>query len=158
MKEEKDFQIRVEGGKSYNSFDEYIKDIKNDMHLWNYISIYLERIKEWILSRTFKKSHIVKTKLKPQVWYDKDELILWSCMSLLEDFVEVEKPLEKIDYEGSGPESSHAKDEFMEVYNWWKKRKIVKFDLLNLEEEYKIREEEKKMLIKLIEVRNYLWT
>jgi len=44
---------------------------------------------DWVAYRTFKRYHIVDTKLKPK-YYDTDEVMLHACFSLLVDYVERE--------------------------------------------------------------------
>jgi len=94
------------------------------------------------------KHHIVKTKLRPEPWYDTDIRILYSVMGLVEWFVENDMiffdeeermdELERIDNEDSFVDKKNIEresvmhqwaidDKIMEIYNWWKnydKRKV----------------------------------
>ena len=50
----------------------------------------LSDVKYWVLNRTTRRFHIVKTGLKPG-YHDTDTRMLYACFSLLSDFVELER-------------------------------------------------------------------
>lgn len=77
-------------------------------------------------------------------WIDKDIIILHSSFQCLKDFIEQEKGLEHANY------NTYKKsiDECRELYNWWIGR------MNNPEPE----KEDTEMLIRLINIRNFLWT
>lgn len=72
----------------------------------------------YIRYRLFDKYHIVKTDLEPN-YYDTDTRLIHASFSLLVDFIEKEKPFERINWE-SDAESIFAKKEMQELYWWWK--------------------------------------
>lgn len=78
-------------------------------------------------------------------WVDRDILMLHSCFQILEDFVEKEDGLNHCDYE----EHKEDIDTCRELYNWWEEnKKTVSIDDGKVDE----------MLLKLMRVRNFLWT
>ena len=92
-------------------------------------------------------------------WTDNDIIMLHACFKLLTDCVENEQLLTgHIDWTQT-TEMIIAKNEIEELYNWWKKRLIteqgVKNDPIYNKDQY---EEDNKMLVRLIAVRQYLWT
>ena len=89
---------------------------------------------------------------------DKDIVILHACFQLLTNFVEGEEAFTShVDWAHDN-EHKKAKEEIMLLYNWWSTRKIL--DNLNnindLEKEQY--EEDNNRLIRLIKVRQFLWT
>lgn len=116
-------------------------------------------------------------------WRDNDHVMLHACFALLVDFVENERAFDcHVEWEFN-EESQKAKNEILELYNWWKKR-IEKSEYgdddyydensdnfamknrvwadpnkkdfeVNIDGAY---EKENEMLHRLINVRKYLWT
>ena len=107
----------------------------------------------YIRLRFFNRSHLISTKLSKGNWYDKDIMILHGIMELLVDFVDKEKCFEMWETENSV--DKYVKNEIIEIYNWWKVYKNVTISLHLDEENYKT---ENEMLIRLIKIRDYLWT
>lgn len=81
-------------------------------------------------------------------WVDKDRIMLHACFQLLKDCVEQEKVLEHCNYE------THKDfvDEGRFLYEWWLRHDDTKGT--TLEEE----KEEREMLQRLINIREFLWT
>ncbi|MFI5137478.1 MAG: hypothetical protein ACHQIM_06600 [Sphingobacteriales bacterium] len=91
-------------------------------------------------------------------WCDKDIVMLHACFQLLTNFVEEElsKDIANWDYDEN---VKNARKEIDYLYNWWK-------DRLRREAEQNLDpiwnkgqyESDNEMLIRLIKVREYLWT
>jgi len=132
------------------------------------------------------KPHIIKTGLSPAYYYDTDHRMLYGMMNLLVEFIEKEEPFEVVNWE-SDPEHSNAAKEMKAIYEWWgkypellkreetatsewheyhKKRKMP--DFCNEEEERLLHvsgyleedrcKQEQDMLMRLIKIRQFLWT
>ncbi len=89
---------------------------------------------------------------------DKDIVILHACFQLLTDFVDGEEAFTShVDWEFNEVHKK-AKYEIEELYNWWSNRKTMDSlnDIGGLEKDQY--EEDNEMLIKLIKVRQFLWT
>lgn len=140
----------------------------------------------WVRYRTFDKYHVVDTKLSPQ-YYDVDTLMIHSCFSLLERFVDEEKGLETINWDWN-LEHRMVEKEIIFLLNWWRGRKEREriWEVNNpepsigeddfswtsrgkpkewkewarkyLEQEETWKSEDTEMFIRLIKIRNYLWT
>ena len=128
-------------------------------------------LKWWFLHRTTHRYHVVSTGLSPG-YYDTDHLMLHACFNLLKDFVEKElngvKSLEYwagvSDWKKAG---FHSKKELTrlqqkykeckDLYLWWttirSNRKPGGW-----EKEIEDNKEDEKMLIRLMKVRQTLWT
>jgi len=63
-------------------------------------------------------------------WHDVTNLLLEVPFKLLVDFVEKEKPGEKIDWDAT-PEHKHAWDETLALYEWWTKTRPARHDPLD---------------------------
>jgi len=90
-------------------------------------------------------------------WCDKDIVMLHGCFQLLANFVEKEIAKETVDWEYNEP-TKNARKEMDELYHWWQQR-INKeaegeYDPILNTEQY---ETDNQMLIRLIEVRKYMW-
>lgn len=115
----------------------------------------------WIKYRTTHRFHFVKiTSLKPG-WVDTDYRLLHASFTLLENYVEREKPFHIINWNDSDDSREYA-NEIHALYLWWKKHKIevenakTEFESVNVEDErYK---EETENLIRLMKIRQALWT
>lgn len=89
---------------------------------------------------------------------DKDIIILHACFQLLTDFIEGEEAFTShVDWEHDEAHKK-AKYEIEQLYHWWSTRKTL--DGLNgindLEKDQY--EEDNEMLIRLIKIRQFLWT
>lgn len=91
-------------------------------------------------------------------WLDKDLLMLHACFQLLTDCVEKENLFESRDWTYDS-EHMNAKTEIEELYNWWKYRSQKEInreiDPIWTDNQYEF---DNGMLIRLIKVRQYLWT
>lgn len=84
-----------------------------------------------------------------KTWIDRDDVMLHACFQILEDCVEKEHVDTHCNYE------THKDfvDEVRELYNWWKIRKNT--------DEYETEismETDQLMLLRLIKIRQMLWT
>ena len=71
------------------------------------------------LHRTFYRFNKIELKhLKPG-YYDVDHRMLHANFTLLESFVEKEKPFEHINWD-TDEQSQHVASEIKSLYNWWK--------------------------------------
>lgn len=84
-------------------------------------------------------------------WKDADSLLLHACFQILVDFVEKERAFDShVDWDND-QKLTLAKQEILELYNWWKQHKEPDdFDHTYLEES--------EMLKRLIDIRWALWT
>lgn len=105
-----------------------------------------------------KNPEILNIKTLSGDWCDKDIIMLHACFQLLTDCIEDEKLFTgHVDW-NNDEEHKKAKEELEFLYNWWIKRKNqdLEAEINDLEKEQY--EEDNKMLIRLIKVRQYLWT
>ncbi len=77
-------------------------------------------------------------------WVDRDFLMLHACFQILSDCVELEKVDEFANYETH----KDSIDEIRFLYNWWQKRKNSN----------DFEDEDNEMLLRLMKVREFLWT
>lgn len=77
-------------------------------------------------------------------WVDSDIVMLHACFQLLKNVVEKEKILEV-----TNKEYKKYYDEILFLYEWWEKK---------VESDYEDDEEADEMLLRLIKIRNFLWT
>lgn len=83
-----------------------------------------------------------------KTWVDRDELMLHSCFQILKDSVEKENVDTHCNYESC----KNKVDEIRFLYNWWLKRADLEvFDIEQIEED-------DEMLIRLMKIREFLWT
>lgn len=104
-----------------------------------------------------KPGNKLKIKSLPKGWCDNDEIMLHACFQLLTDCTENENLLSNkiFDWKHS-EEVRKEKEELKFLYKWWKKR--LKNDLIvNALSELQYKEDSD-MLIRLIKIRNRLWT
>ena len=119
-------------------------------------------------------THVLDGGLEKGQWYDLDYRISRCLFNELNKFITQEKGLETHEWEknavlneewGVGPDSPHygAKPqqsldaiEQDEIWNFWKENKDKEF--VDLDEEAAYIEKETEMLIRLIKIRNSLWT
>lgn len=102
--------------------------------------------------------NVLRIKTLDEEWCDKDRILLHACFQLLTDCVEEEKLYELTDFEHTAV-SKKVKKEIDGLYHWWKTRvsseKNVQNNENETEEQYK---EDNEMLIRLINIREHLWT
>lgn len=84
---------------------------------------------------------------KSQKWIDRDEIMLHACFQILKDCVEKEQVDTHWDYDTH----KETVDEIRFLYKWWNER--VK-QLTTIEQS----KEDDAMLIRLMKIRNFLWT
>ena len=78
----------------------------------------IRKFRDKFRMRFITKRHIVKTTLYPYGWHDSDEILLYSNMQILKEFVEKEEPFETCDYDSDEPHRK-AKKTIEEIYTWW---------------------------------------
>jgi hypothetical protein len=104
-------------------------------------------------------SNILSINSLSKEWCDKDMVLLHACFQVLTDCVEKENLLEVHENWETDPKLKKVKEEIGYLYHWWKQRKDIedqgKTDEIWTEEKY---EKDNEMLIRLIKVRQYLWT
>ena len=84
-------------------------------------------------------------------WIDRDVILLHASFQILTDYIELEKGDIYCNYETH----KASVDELRFLYNWWKKRLLVEIRTTNEKAQYK---EDNEMLIRLINIRGFLWT
>jgi len=90
-------------------------------------------------------------------WSDNDNILLHACFHLLLDCVENEQLLTSRDW--ALEEAEQAKQEIETLAQWWKERllleKQAQLDPIWTKGQF---ERDNQMLVRLIQVRQYLWT
>lgn len=106
--------------------------------------------------RFWHRYNVVRCALPP-TWHDRDRLLLYAAFQLFEDFITKEKPWEftgdvYAQYLACGDEDARRCDQDWQrirlLYDWWQVRKNADDD----------DDEDNRMLHKLIDLREYLWT
>ena len=94
---------------------------------WNWQPLY------WLRCHTFTKYHMVdcRTPTYRWGWIDRSEMLLYANFNILVEFIELEKPDKFIDWR-SDPEHSHAWDEMMYLYTWWKHERQAELNAMSL--------------------------
>ena len=91
-------------------------------------------------------------------WADNDLMMLHACFQLLTNCIEQEQLLTAIEWQ-ENEATQHAKQELEALHQWWQERSELErqnqLDPIWEKEHY---EEDNQMLIRLIKVRQYLWT
>jgi hypothetical protein len=90
-------------------------------------------------------------------WRDNDNVLLHACFQLLADFVEKELPESRWVNWQQDEHHAAAKKEIDALYAWWKdwqKKPATR----SFDEDHEDYEKENEMLIRLINVRMYMWT
>lgn len=72
----------------------------------------------YIRSCLITKCHLINTRLKKGHWYDTDYRLLYGMMNLFMEFLEKEKPYDRINW-NSDDFHKHAKDEMVAINSWW---------------------------------------
>lgn len=163
--------------------DTFLKHLQNFIH---YPSDVYHSIKYYIRNRFITKTHYLKTGLKPGYWYDFDERILHAIFNELVDFVEIELAnlskwnetkkyyfknercveaaydyfnwAKELEEEGQKTRQAEDAQKIQDLYEWWKTERPNRINSYDYDLEEKYQEEDTKMLIKLIEIRNSFWT
>jgi hypothetical protein len=130
----------------------------------------------WLRTHTIHRYHIVDMRSPRNGykwgWIDRSEGVMYAAFAVLVDFVENEYP-GMVDWDWS-EESRTSRDEFMALYRWWTKERKEEHDAHDAEcsRVFATKEDRKRiydagealeakdteMLIRLIKVRNVLWT
>jgi hypothetical protein len=110
----------------------------------------------WVRHRTTNRHHVLNLGLKPG-WWDTDTKLLHASFTLLEDYVELEKPFKTIEWNDDDSSREYA-NEIHSLYLWWKHHKAMSTDSVSWELENANYEEETANLIRLIKIRGTLWT
>lgn len=116
----------------------------------------------WVRHRTTHRFHVLKLRSLKPGWWDIDYRLLHASFTLLEDYVEREKPFKRVKW-NEDDDSREYSNEIHSLYLWWKKHQVdannrlyTGFDSVNAEDErYK---EETANLIRLMNIRRVLWT
>lgn len=87
-----------------------------------------DRIYRW-KCRLWKKYNVVRIKSLEPTWNDRDAVLAHAMFQILTDFMEKEKPGERIDW-SYNEEHAHAWKEMTELYDWWH-NVYLKFDPWN---------------------------
>ena len=138
------------------------------INLFNKTKRFITNLFYYIRTHTYNKYHLIDIRSKEYKWgwIDQDHRIFLACFKCLEEFVEKENPFEVTDYynDKHHPESAQAGDEIKLLYHWWKEGRFVE-ELEHKKNKNKpdwdyfgIYERETEMLIRLINIRRYLWT
>jgi len=90
-------------------------------------------------------------------WADNDLIMLHACFQLLTNCVEQEHLFTTTEWEQNDA-TQHAKQELEELHQWWQERSEVEQQPLDPIWTRNRYEEDNQMLIRLIKVRQYLWT
>lgn len=111
----------------------------------------------WIRHRTTNRYHVLRIGSLTPGWWDVDTRLLHASFTLLESYVENEKPFKHIEWNDTDESREHA-NEIHSLYMWWKWRKSADLDYESLEEENERYNEETENLIRLMKIRMTLWT
>ncbi len=91
-------------------------------------------------------------------WCDKDVVMLHACFQLFTDCIEEENLLDGHVGWSHDKEHKKAKKEIEELYAWWNERKKLDADEKLNELDFNQYLIDNEMLIRLINVRKFLWT
>lgn len=132
----------------------------------------------WIRTHTYNRYHILDLRSNTSYqyrwgWIDSDSKMMLACFNLLKEYIEKEKPFEIIDW-SDNPE---IEKEIKDLYNWWmigREHERKEYDTFWDKRDFKETTEEERdahwkaedeldkkddeMLLRLIKIRNYLWT
>lgn len=111
----------------------------------------------WVKHRTIKRFHVLKLRGLTPGWWDTDTRLLFASFTLLEDYVEREKPFKIVEWNDDDTSRDYA-NEIHSLYLWWKRRKACHNDSISIEEEDKRYTEETENLLRLMKIRGVLWT
>jgi hypothetical protein len=124
----------------------------------------------WIRTHTYNKYHMIDLRCPTWGleynwgWIDRCEALLIANFQILKEFVEKEEPFKHGDWSTS-LEHQNAEKEIKELYNWWVKERVkeheVSLKLIGKKRwsiRKKLEKKDDKMLLRLIKIREYLWT
>ena len=146
----------------------------------------LNELWEYIVNRITTRHHIIQTGLPKGALFDVDDRMLHGMMNLLMQYIDEEKPFERLDWD-SDKETRMLKEEIIAIRDWWqiydlrqeeinkalsnwyKNKKpngeaipdtpfIRRLSNKHNDLEEKLSSEEEEMLIRLIKIRKMLWT
>lgn len=127
----------------------------------------------WVTCHFWTRYHIVDISGQADYeygWIDRDHAMLLACFKLLTDFVENEDPeVGRRTFESVGAKTKEDKDawriqlkrdkEVRALYDWWTTERPKAYaDGAGFQAMLDMREQEQKMLEKLIRIRGCLWT
>jgi len=135
--------------------------------IWFYCRIMkpIKNLFYWIRCHTYNRYHILKLQ-SPRYkwgWCDAVEQIMIASFTVLVNFVEKEEAFTShIDWD-SDYEHACAKNEMMELYNWWKverweEEKELETDCAYFAIDEKLKKKDDEMFHRLVNVRHYMWT
>lgn len=158
----------ISDGKEYKSWDELVAAWKAEEKLWPwYKKLYFawlrgpfwpSKIWYWIRCHTFTRYHILDMRNKEYKYgyADPRSLVVYACFKILVDFIDLEKPRERIcletDAKEGGGHWTRALNEMDVLYKYWKEDRYLIEDYMKREDQDQV------MLKRLIEVREYMWT
>lgn len=136
---------------------------------------YFSEFRYWFRSRFIKSSkhHVVYTDLKPG-YHDPSEVLLYACFKVLENQIEemggedeVFRYNKILEMEKSEYDFLQKQKEILDIWLWWKYKRpleIIRLDkacknrkkFQKIDEE--IQKETENMLIRLVKIRDFLWT
>jgi hypothetical protein len=105
-----------------------------------------------------KPGNILKIETLGSDWCDKDTVMLHACFQLLTDCIQKEKLFEMTDFDHS-EHFQQVKKEIDELNTWWQDRVQMeqdnRFDPALEKDQYA---KDTEMLVRLVKIREYLWT
>lgn len=156
------------------------------MFLFNKIVVFLgfiNKIIGFIFLQGWNKYHLLDLRSKEYFYdygyIDSVSLMVIAPFRILQDFVEIEKPFEHCDWDWN-PEHQHAANEIKELYDWWMVGRLAEekamsaaltewaenrhtFSGETLNNKYRqmesaFNQKDTEQLIRLMKIREYLWT
>lgn len=126
----------------------------------------------WLHHRLIKPYNIVRIKSLSPDYHDKDEIMLHACFQLLVNYVELEKPFEWFGWTESENQVLEEDDcdgdyqfrinEVRYLYNWWKTERAKEWAEYEQNWNYAkleaLEEKDQTNLMRLIAIREFLWT
>ena len=94
-------------------FVEWLKDFWEFNMVWNH-----RHFVGSIKNRFIRRHYLIKTGLKKGQWYDTDIRMLYGMMNLLVEYIDRERPLERIDWDADDFHKE-IRDEFVVIRKWW---------------------------------------
>lgn len=112
----------------------------------------------WLKCRVWHRYNVVVCRSLPPTWVDRDTVLMHAAFQCLVDFIEKEKPWEftasdermQAGYADFEPKRINEWKSIRELYFWWMKRRNEWGD--------ELRSQDQKMLHRLVDVRELLWT
>lgn len=110
----------------------------------------------WVKYRTTHRFHVLHIESLKPGWCDTDYRLLHASFTLLEKYVENEKPFKVIQWNHSDHSRENA-NEIHDLYLWWKRYKELP-ETFDLDVENGRYQQETDNLIRLMKIRMTLWT